>query len=73
MQYENNIMKIRKVNDMDTMKIYTEAEALDLVLGQKGSEAREQYEADMRKFFAHQAVQKTCKEKSFKVESSLKA
>ena len=48
---------------MDTMKIYTEAEALDLVLGQKGSEAREQYEADMRKFFAHQAVQKTCKEK----------
>lgn len=58
---------------MDTMKIYTEAEALDLVLGQKGSEAREQYEADMRKFFERQAVQKTCKDKSFKVESPLKA
>ena len=56
---------------MDTMKIYTEKEALDLVLGQKGSEARDQYEADMRKFFARQTIQKVCKEKQAK--SPLKA
>ena len=58
---------------MDTMKIYTEKEPLDKVLGLQESEAREQYEADMRKFFARQAVQKTCKGKPFKVESPLKA
>ena len=66
-------MKVKRINNMDTMKIYTEKEALDKVLGLQGSEAREQYEADMRKFFARQAAQKTCKGKPFKVESPLKA
>lgn len=36
---------------MATMNFYTEDEALDKVLGEKGAPLRNQYESDMNAFF----------------------
>ena len=41
---------------MSAIKIYSEEEALDRVLGPVGSEARDQYEADMRDFLVGHAI-----------------
>ena len=43
---------------MDTMKFYTEEEALDKVLGEKGTPARDDYEAEMNSFLMGEAIRK---------------
>ena len=43
---------------MATMNFYTEDEALDKVLGEKGAPLRNQYESDMNAFLIGEAIKK---------------
>lgn len=44
---------------MATMNFYTEDEALDKVLGEKGAPLRNQYESDMNAFLIGEAIKKS--------------
>ena len=44
--------------EMATMKFYTEEEALDKVLGEKGTSIRDGYEAEMNSFLMGEAIRK---------------
>jgi DNA-binding XRE family transcriptional regulator len=46
---------------METIKFYSEEEALDLVLGKKGSEARDDYEQQMQSFLVGDAIKQARK------------
>jgi DNA-binding XRE family transcriptional regulator len=46
---------------METMKFYNENEALDMVLGEKGSKARDDYEQQMQSFLVGEAIKKARK------------
>ncbi len=43
---------------MATMKFYTEEEALNQVLGEKGTPVRDDYEAEMNSFLMGEAIRK---------------
>ena len=43
---------------MEAMKFYTEEEALDMVLGKKGAQLRDEYEADMTAFLMGDTIRK---------------
>ncbi len=50
------------------MKFYTEEEALDKVLGKKGTSMRDKYEDDMNNFLIGEAIKKTREAKSLTQE-----
>ena len=50
------------------MKYYTEGEALDKVLGEKGTPLRNQYEADMNAFLIGEAIKKARQSKNLTQE-----
>ena len=50
------------------MKYYTEGEALDKVLGEKGTTLRNQYEADMNAFLIGEAIKKARQSKNLTQE-----
>lgn len=50
------------------MKYYTEGEALDKVLGEKGTPLRNQYEADMNAFMIGEAIKKARQSKNLTQE-----
>lgn len=50
------------------MKYYTEGEALDKVLGEKGTPLRYQYEADMNAFLIGEAIKKARQSKNLTQE-----
>lgn len=50
------------------MKYYTEGEALDKVLGEKGAPLRNQYEADMNAFLIGEAIKKARQSKNLTQE-----
>lgn len=49
---------------MAEMKFYTEEEAVDKVLGSKGTPARDQYEKDINDFMIGEAIRKARTAKS---------
>lgn len=49
---------IQKNKTMEDLKFYTEEEALDLALGQKGTPERDQYEENMHSFLVGDAGKK---------------
>ncbi len=53
---------------MEKMKFYTEEEALDKVLGKKGTSMRDKYEDDMNNFLIGEAIKKTREAKSLTQE-----
>ncbi len=53
---------------MATMKFYTEDEALDKVLGEKGTSLRNQYESDMNTFLMGEAIKKARQSKNLTQE-----
>lgn len=53
---------------MAIMKYYTEGEALDKVLGEKGTPLRNQYEADMNAFLIGEAIKKARQSKNLTQE-----
>ncbi len=53
---------------MEKMKFYTEEEALDKVLGKKGTSLRDKYEDDMNNFLIGEAIKKTREAKSLTQE-----
>ena len=55
---------------MSAIKIYSEEEALDRVLGPVGSEARDQYEADMRDFLVGHAIREAREKRNITQEQS---
>ena len=50
------------------MKYYTEGEALDKVLGEKGTPLRNQYEADINAFLIGEAIKKARQSKNLTQE-----
>lgn len=50
------------------MKYYTEGEALDKVLGEKGTPLRNQYEADMNAFLIGETIKKARQSKNLTQE-----
>lgn len=50
------------------MKYYTEGEALDKLLGEKGTPLRNQYEADMNAFLIGEAIKKARQSKNLTQE-----
>lgn len=50
------------------MKYYTEGEALDKLLGEKGTPLRNQYEADMNAFLIDEAIKKARQSKNLTQE-----
>lgn len=50
------------------MKFYTEDEALDKVLGEKGTSLRNQYESDMNTFLMGEAIKKARQSKNLTQE-----
>ncbi len=50
------------------MKYYTEGEALDKVLGEKGAPLRNQYEADINAFLIGEAIKKARQSKNLTQE-----
>ena len=53
---------------MATMNFYTEDEALDKVLGEKGAPLRNQYESDMNAFLIGEAIKKARQSKNLTQE-----
>lgn len=53
---------------MAIMKYYTEGEALDKVLGEKGTPLRNQYEADINAFLIGEAIKKARQSKNLTQE-----
>lgn len=56
-EIRRNIL-IQKNKTMEDLKFYTEEEALDLALGQKGTPERDQYEENMHSFLVGDAGKK---------------
>ena len=50
------------------MKFYTEEEALDMVLGEKGAQLRDEYEADMTAFLMGDTIRKVRQSKNMTQE-----
>ena len=53
---------------MSTMKFYTEEEALDKVLGEKGNQTRDNYEMEMNSFLMGEAIRKARQSKNLTQE-----
>ena len=51
-----NTLTQKNQEEMATMKFYTEEEALDKVLGEKGTSIRDGYEAEMNSFLMGEAI-----------------
>ena len=59
---------ILKSEDMEEMKFYTEEEALDRVIGEKGTPARNKYEDDINNFLIGEAIKQTREAKNLTQE-----
>lgn len=53
---------------MDTLNFYSEEEALDLVIGKKGTPARNKYEDDINNFLMGEAIRQTREAKNMTQE-----
>lgn len=53
---------------MEEMKFYTEEEALDKVIGEKGTAARNKYEDDINNFLIGEAIKRTREAKNLTQE-----
>lgn len=53
---------------MEAMKFYTEEKALDMVLGEKGTQLRDEYEADMTAFLMGDTIRKVRQSKNMTQE-----
>lgn len=53
---------------MEEMKFYTEEEALDRVIGEKGTPARNKYEDDINNFLIGEAIKQTREAKNLTQE-----
>lgn len=54
-----NTLRVKYEDNMKHMKFYTEEEALDKVLGKKGTPLRNKYEDDINNFLIGEAIKKT--------------
>ena len=53
---------------MEEMKFYTEEEALDIVIGEKGTPERNKYEDDINNFLIGEAIKRTRESKNLTQE-----
>jgi DNA-binding XRE family transcriptional regulator/phage-related protein len=64
--------KQKKDKMMETVKFYTEEEALEMTLGPKGTEARDDYERQMQSFLVGEAIKRTRKSQNLTQEELAK-